>query len=107
MYPMLSAAESDAFTSWFFVLCLFGGLAVAIVWIIFPFFVLRDLGQVRDQSEKLRVETAAMREALDAINNNLVAYGQSMEARLDRIAAGQQKTPGHSSSGVRYEIGEE
>ena len=89
-------------------LLLFAAVALfCLVWIFFPFILFSRLAEMQKTMLKSKDEAAALRVALNAINNNLVAYGQSIEARLDHLAAGQQKTPGHSSTGVRYEIGGE
>lgn len=96
-------ASADAFAGLLVVL----GLVLAVLWIFLPLFLLRRL----DALEKQAMAANALAESLilhiATMNANLVAYGQSVEKRLDAIASGQQKTPGQSSAGVRYEIGGE
>jgi len=80
-------------------------LYLAILWAFMPWWLLRRLDTLEKQAKEAnaRMETLILHVA--TLNSNLVAYGQSMEKRLDAVSAGKQKTPGHAGHGVRFEIG--
>ena len=73
-------------------------ICLAIALIMVPFRILKEIRKSNAQLDTLILHVATL-------NSNLVAYGQSMEKRLDAVSAGKQKTPGQAGHGVRYEIG--
>lgn len=117
MNAILAAAESDAVTSWFFVLCLLGGLAVAVVWLFLPFFLFARLKETQSVLERLEIQVHEAREAhfrlidltraqveatrehktaTETLNSDLNSYGASTEQRFDVLISLAQsgKFPG-------------
>jgi hypothetical protein len=80
------------------------GLILAIMWAFLPWWLLRRMDALEREAKAANAQMEQLVQHVAALNTNLVAYGQSMERRLDAVAGGQQKTPGQRGSGVRYEI---
>ena len=81
-------------------------LILGILWFFMPWWLLRRLDALEKQAKEANARMDTLILHVATLNSNLVAYGQSMERRLD-AAAGKEKTPGQQGHGVRYEIGTE
>ena len=57
-------------------------LIFCLVWLFFPFLLFARMTEMQREAVKLREEMTANRMAILRLNDNLIAYGQSMERHL-------------------------
>jgi HAMP domain-containing protein len=87
-----------------FILAVF--LILAILWIFMPWWLLRRLDALEREAKTSNAQMDTLLLHIATLNENLLAYGKSMERRLDAIYAAKQ-TPEPKGSGARYQMRDE